>query len=198
MKNLILILIFLLSFQVYSQDEYNTYYNSYVKESYSISVGSEKPNNYYIYIRMMSMESKSDEGGINFTHIEHADFIQTMKDAKSKYNEWSATAKQNSVDKLSKTMSYTFKTGGYFQYGSKWHFQKVVVLTFDFMIIDTKHLLVIRTNELQSMTNEYIKHDGFTFVFQSSKEISDFINLISIENIQSFLNKPKTSDLFKE
>ena len=42
------------------------------------------------------------------------------------------TAKENNVKELSKTMTIASKAGGYFLYGSKWNFQFLVNLKFQF------------------------------------------------------------------
>jgi len=33
-------------------------------------------------------------------------------------------------------------------------------------------------------------HDGFVFVFQNEKEIDDFVNVLSVDKVQKFMNKP--------
>jgi len=33
-------------------------------------------------------------------------------------------------------------------------------------------------------------HDGFVFVFQNEKEIDDFVNVLSVDKVQEFMNKP--------
>jgi hypothetical protein len=77
-----------------------------------------------------------------------------------------------------------------------------VNLKFDFKILEskgeTRYLLLIRTGELQSSSNQFMKVDGFVLVFSSSKEIDDFIAAISTEKITEFLNKPKKDTLFKD
>ena len=40
--------------------------------------------------------------------------------------------------------------------------------------------------------------DGFVFVFQNEKEIDDFVNVLSVDKVQEFMNKPKSTDLFKD
>ena len=41
-------------------------------------------------------------------------------------------------------------------------------------------------------------HDGFVFVFQNEKEIEEFINILSTEKVVEYMNKPKSTDLFKD
>jgi hypothetical protein len=106
------------------------------------------------------------------------------------------------VKVLDKTMTVKSKSGGYFQYGTKWNFQFLVDLKFEFKIVEStgkiKYLLLIKTGELQSSSNKYMKVDGFVLVFSSSKEIDDFSAAISTEKITEFVNKPKKEDLFKD
>ena len=38
----------------------------------------------------------------------------------------------------------------------------------------------------------------FVFVFQNEKEIDDFVNVLSVDKVKEFMNKPKSTDLFKD
>lgn len=78
----------------------------------------------------------------------------------------------------------------------------MVNLKFDFKILESngevKYLLLIRTGELQSSSNQFMKVDGFVLVFSSTKEIDEFTAAISTEKITEFVNKPKKDELFKD
>ena len=150
----------------------------------------------------MSLDKIHGEGGIFIDESKYLDFLNALAEAKIKYEEWLKTAKENNVKELDKTMTIKSKVGGYFLYGSDWNFQFLVNLKFDFKILEskgeTKYLLLVRTGELQSSSNQFMKVDGFVLVFSSSKEIDDFTTIISPEKITEFLNKPKNEDLFKD
>lgn len=189
------------TFQIKAQEKFSTYDNTYAGKSYEIQVSAKNNEKFTLYIDAMSLDRIHEKGGISIDQKNHQDFLNALTEAKLKYEEWVKTAKDNNVKEFDKTMTIKSKAGGYFLYGSKWNFQFLVNLKFDFKILEskgeTKYLLLIRTGELQSSSNQFMKVDGFVLVFSSSKEIDDFVNAISTEKITEFLNKPKKDDLFK-
>ncbi len=195
MMTLMMCLMVIVSF---GQEKYTTYDNLYVKQNYEVLISHKDDGKYTLYIDMMSLDNLSKSGGIMIDEKEHILFLRNLKEAKEKYIEWVNIAKENNVKDLSKSMSYKVKVGGFFKYGSKWNFQYVVNLTFDFKVVDGKNLLIVRTGELKSSSNQYMTHDGFVFVFQNEKEIDEFINILSVERVFEFMNKPKSIDLFKD
>ena len=188
----------LFSMSAWGQEKYTKYDNLYVEKTYEVEISLKDDGGYILYIDMMSMDDLLKTGGIRITEKEHDLFLSNLNEAKVKYTEWVTTAKENNVTDLSKSMIYKVKVGGFFQYGSTWNFQHGVNLTFDFKIINGKNLLIVRTGELTSSSNRYMKHDGFVFVFQNEKEIDDFVNVLSVDKVKEFMNKPKSTDLFKD
>lgn len=195
MMTLMMCLMTMVSF---GQEKYTSYDNLYVEKTYDVSLSYKDNGKYTLYVDMMSMDNLSNNGGVMISEKEHDSFLSTLNEAKMKYSEWVTTAKDNNVTDLSKPMTYKTKVGGFFQYGNTWNFQYVVNLTFNFKIVDGKNLLIVRTGKLTSSSNRYITHDGFVFVFQSEKEIDDFVNILSVDSVKSFMNKPSPTDLFKD
>ena len=140
MMTLMMCLITMVSF---GQERYTTYDNLYNEKAYEISISHKDNGKYTLYVDMMSMDKLSRSGGIIITEKEHDLFLTTLNEAKVKYTEWVTTAKENNVTDLSKSMTYKAKVGGFFQYGSKWNFQHVVNLTFDFRIVAGENLLIV-------------------------------------------------------
>lgn len=183
----------------FAQEDYITYTKSYAgMETYEVSITYKENAKYTLYVDMMSMDKSFKNGGVMIDEKEHELFLSTLKEAKDKYTEWVTIAKENNVNDLSKSMTYKVKVGGFFQYGSKWNFQFFVNLNFDFKVVDDKNLLIVRTGELTSSSNQFMTHDGFVFIFQNEKEIDNFIDILSIDKVKEFINKPKSTDLFKE
>jgi hypothetical protein len=184
-----------------AQERFTSYENSYAGKTYDIQISAKEKEKFTLYIDALSLDKMHDKGGISISQKNHQDFLNAIAEAKIKYEEWVNTAKENNVTELDKTMTVKSKAGGYFLYGTKWQFQFSVNLKFDFKILEsngeTKYLLIVRTGELQSSSNQFMKVDGFVLVFSSSKEIDDFSNAISIDKITEFSNKPKKEDLFK-
>ena len=188
--------------QIKAQEKFTTYDNTYAGKSYEIQISAKEKDKFTLYIDALSLDGMHDKGGIFIEQKNHQDFLNALLEAKQKYEEWEKTAKENNVKELDKTMTIKSKAGGYFLYGSEWNFQFLVNLKFDFKILEskgeTKYLLLIRTGELQSSSNQFMKVDDFVLVFSSSKEIDDFMAAISTEKITELLNKPKKDALFKD
>jgi hypothetical protein len=97
-------------------------------------------------------------------------------------------------------MEIVSRTNAYFSYGD-WQFDYSVSLEFNFRVIQsgnvTRRLLVIRTGELKSSTNQFMEVDGYAIVFSSPSEIDTFLDLISQGKVKEFMAKPKTEEMFK-
>lgn len=202
MKKIFLILKFVVLVVLYSisfaQESYNSYSNLYSGNKYDIQISYKDSLKYTLYIDMMSMDRLSKSGGIMVDKKEHEKFIKTLEEAKLKYEEWVKIAIDNNVTDLDKSMSLQTRVGGYFSYGSKWNFQYIVNLSFDFKIINDKKLLIVRTGKMTSSSNQFMTHDGFVFVFSNTEEITEFLDIISRNQINEFILKPKSSELFKD
>ena len=61
----------------------------------------------------------------------------------------------------------------------------------------TVNKLVIRTGELTAYSNASIKMRGYLVIFASTKEVDEFLGLITPARIAASQSKPQTSDLFK-
>jgi hypothetical protein len=202
LKTLTVCLLILTTIKTQAQDKFSSYDNTYSGKTYEIQLSVKEKDKFSLYIDAMSLDEIADKGGITIDQKQHQDFLNALGEAKLKYEEWVKTAKENNVKELDKTMTIKSKAGGYFFYGSKWNFQFLVNLKFDFKILESKeeikYLLIIRTGELQSSSNQFIKVDGFVLVFSSPKEIDEFTTAISAEKITEFVNKPKKNELFKD
>lgn len=186
----------------YSQEKFSTYEKSFgVKKTYKIEIDNKENNKFLLYIDAMSLDRVHESGGILIDQYQHQVFIETIEKAKIKYEEWITTAKENNVKDLNKKMEFSCKSGGYFLYGREWNLQLRVDLEFNFKIVNTNdsidYLLLIKTGELQSSSNRFMKTNGVVLVFTSSKEVDDFINTISLNKITEFLSRPKKEAIFK-
>lgn len=86
---------------------------------------------------------------------------------------------------------------GAFLYG-KWNFDYSVNISARFRIINDKYLLIIDSDALQSSSNQFIKSDGFRFVFNSTQEMDELINGLDMEKVNAFYaDKNGKEDLFK-
>jgi hypothetical protein len=148
----------------------------------------------------MSFDKLHDKGGISIDSSKYKIFIESINQAKLKYIDWIKTAKDNNVKEVTKQMEISCKADAYFEYGDT-QFQFDDPLDFEFKIIGSngilKYLLTINTGALQSSSNEFMKVDGFALVFASVNDIDNFVNAISEQKINDYVNKPKSKDLFK-
>ncbi len=196
-----LIMCLILTLSTFGQEKYTFYDNIYSGNRYDIEIESKDTTKYKtrysLYIYMMSLDKLSKSGGIMVGEKGHDEFVTTLIEAQDKYNEWVKTAEENNVLEIDKTMSLKTRVSGYFLYGTKWNLVSIIDLTFDFKIINGKNLLIVRTNRMASSSNKFMTHDGFVFVFSSTEEITEFLDIISKNKIIEFIGKPKNTDLFK-
>jgi len=181
-----------------AQEKFTTYRNILSSKPIDISISYTNDSTYFLLVDMYSNDKINKKGGIWINSQDHKEFIDKILIAKSKYAEWTNVAKQNKVNEMFKDMDINYRVASaYFYYGKKITQQMGVDLKFSFSVIGQNKSLLIRTGQLTSLTNEYLIHDGFKFVFTSEKEIADFIDKISVQKVKDFIKKPKTSDLFK-
>lgn len=202
MKKILLIITLFTSIISFGQEKFTTYKGTYVETPYNIDISVKDYPKFTLYIDALSLDDLHDKGGFMVDDDKHQAFIDALNQAKSKYEEWYTVAKENNVTELIKPMKIDLRTAAYFMYGNKWQFDYGVFPTFYFKIVKNerglKHLLIVRSEELTSSSNEFMEVDGFAFIFSSADEIDDFISKISQEKIDEFVNKPKADDLFKD
>jgi len=162
MKKLLLFITLLLSLSAFSQSAYESYHSTYTSETYNIDITGESMNKYSLYIDSYSLDPSIRTGGILINSSDHLDFISTLKEARIKYSEWTTTSKDNNVTDLSKEMIYSNKAQSYFKYGSKWCFDFSVNLSYSFRVSGDKILLLVKTKEVVSSSNQYMKADGLS------------------------------------
>jgi hypothetical protein len=196
-KNMMIALMMCLTSLSFGQIEYATFNQSYGETNLKIDISGSDTTNYNIYLAGYSLDRYHKEGGVLLDQKSKNDFVNLLKDAKTKYLEWIVTAKENGITDLDKKMEFKFKTEGYFLYYKEWKFDNFVNMSFRFKIIGEKRLLIFQTDEMVSSSNQFMKHDGFAFVFSNQKEIDEFCDILSSKNINDFLMKPKEGDLFK-
>lgn len=191
---------FLVGFSGKAQEKFSSYENSYIGKFYPIQIDSKDKDKFTLWIDAMSLDATHEKGGLMISEKNYQGFTEALFEAKLKYEEWIKTAKDNNVNQLDKQMSIKSRADAYFLYGSKWNFQFDFNLIYDFKILESKgelkYLLLVKTGELQSSSNQFMKVRGVTLIFNSSKEIDTFISLISRDKIEQFISKPKKEALF--
>jgi hypothetical protein len=200
MKQLIFILL-LISFNAYSQENFSTYRNEYTKATYNIQIAKNKDNTFRLYIDSWSVDKSSTKGGIIIDEKDYNNFVNYLIKSKDKYKEWTETAKSNNVKELDKIMNYKCHANSYFMYGKEWQFAFDIQLKSHFMVlevVDVKYLLLIKTGQLVSSSNQFMKVSDFMIVFENTDEIDKFLNAIQLSKIKEFMLQPDKKDLFKD
>jgi hypothetical protein len=200
-KIMIIAGIFTLMFNtnVLGQEKIATYNSSYLSKNFEIQAA--KPNekgDFDYYIDCFSSDSSSKKASLMLKNKEVPEFIEFLSSIKDTFLKWKQTAIENKVTELDKKIEYKkLNYSGAFLYG-KWNFDYSVNISARFRIINDKYLLIIDSDALQSGSNQFIKSDGFRFVFNSAQEIDELINGLEIEKVKTFYaDKNGKEDLFK-
>jgi len=183
-----------------AQSKINDYQSVYFKKSYDINASQDKndTSKYSYFIDCASLDKLHSRVCLDFESQKLNDFITYLRSAKQTYAKWMETAKTNNVTELDKIIDIKdFNCTTAFIYGD-WNFDFSVSLTPKVKIVDGKTLLIITSGELQSSSNQFMKHDGLALVFMKPEEVEDFIAKIDLNNVKAFFNKKNKSDsLFK-
>jgi hypothetical protein len=193
----------------YGQKDYEKYTMSYfdgvgkLDSEYQISVSEQ---NGKLYIDMYGSDKLRSNGGIIVDTKYREGLRQNLMDSKVKYDEWVKVGKENDVKDMDKKMSKIVSKGikGFFQYGSEWEFDSSVKLSFTFRITESedgnvRYLMIVRTGDMVSSTNQYMDVDEFMWVFVNGQEVQELIDLLDDTKIETFLNKKdEVKDLFSE
>ena len=199
MKKLFLSTLLLSALICFSQEKIGNYNSLFFSKNFDIT--ASKPDaigEFSYYIDCSSKDTSSKQASLILKNKDVPEFINFLNSIKETYSKWSLTAKENKVSELDKNIEYKKLTySAAFVYG-KWNFDFSVNLTTRFKIINGKYLLIIDSDELQSSSNQYIKSDGFRFVFSSAQEIDELVTGLNINLVTDFYNKKNSQDdLFK-
>ena len=199
MKKLFLSTLLMSALVGFSQEKIGNYNSLFFSKNFDIT--ASKPDareEFSYYIDCSSKDTSSKQASLILKNKDVPEFINFLNSIKETYSKWSLTAKENKVTELDKNIEYKKLTySAAFTYG-KWNFDYSVNLTTRFKIINGKYLLIIDSDELQSSSNQYIKSDGFRFVFSSAQEIEELVTGLNINLVTDFYNKKNSKDdLFK-
>lgn len=193
------ILSFMFNGNVFGQEKIATYNSTFFSKNFEIQAG--KPNekgDFDYYIDCFSSDTSSSKASLMLKNKEVPEFIEFLSSIKDNFLKWKQTAIENKVTELDKKIEYkNLNYRGAFLYG-KWNFDYSVNISARFRIINDKYLLIIDSDALQSSSNQFIKSDGFRFVFNSTQEIDELINGLDIVKVKEFYaDKNGKEDLFK-
>lgn len=199
MKKLFLSTLLLSALFGFSQEKIGNYNSLFFSKNFDITASKpDAKGEFSYYIDCSSKDTSSKQASLILKNKDVPEFIVFLNSIKETYSKWSLTAKENKVTELDKNIEYKKLTySAAFTYG-KWNFDYSVNLTTRFKIINGKYLLIIDSDELQSSSNQYIKSDGFRYVFSSVQEIDELITGLNVNLVTEFYNKKNSQDdLFK-
>lgn len=196
------LLFLLIPFSVFSQGKYGEFINSAIGDTLDINLVGESTKEAKYFISMHPSDVLIKDGGLLMPFDKAAELAETLKKAKAKYIEWVDVAKKNNVTDMNKEIKVEFpKTYGFFVYGDTWCVDYTPKPTAEFKIFKTEsgvieYLLIIRSGEMISNKNEFMKSKSLYTAFNSTAEIDAFISLLDPDSAKAYLEKNKA--LFKD
>jgi len=188
----------LTSILVFSQDVYKTYTMeslSAKKPEYNVKI-SEKNGEIIFWIETFGLDNIYDVVFLKIKENEVNNFVKFLKTSEQKFISWKNIAVKNNVKKVTKEikLKYTVRRVRFKTSVSDWYTSTRTRLKSIFYDLT----LVIKNNyKLISMSNEFIKSDGFVLVFKNKKEIDNLISILNISKAKEFIsNKKKKENLF--
>lgn len=178
-----------------------SYSSKYFQKSFESWFTKKGGDDFMLFVTAYSLDPLYKMSGLILRSGKYDMFIDALNHAADKYLEWSKVAKENNIQEAKKEVKVNSLVEAFFG-NNDYHFDQYVELEFEFKILPNEDkqpdvLLIIRSGDLVSVTNEYIDSKGFAIVFSSYEEISSFLKSISKESIQNYKPKHK-NDLFKD
>ena len=164
----------------------------------SIEAVSKKAK-FNLSIEVNSIDKSSKEARLYLDYSSFDEFKSQLDKSREKFIEWSSVVDSSGVNDISKSIEvidHSFRAG--FFYG-EWHRDSSVKLNYVFTVINDNPVLIISSDKLKSDTNQFIKSDGFVFVFSSLKELDWFASHLSIDLVfSSYSKKQEKESIFKD
>lgn len=183
----------------FSQENFTTYDCTALEKKYDVSVSKDKKNEISFWIEAKTYDTTSKSVKLILKGKETIEFKEYLNALKVKFNEWSEVAKKNEVVDFRKDFEYknlTFSSA--FSYG-KWQFDFSTNISAYFTVIKSKPFMIIRSDELQSSSNQFMKNSGLLFYFQKNEDFDSLLNALDEEKaIKMFNDKEQKETLFKD
>lgn len=193
-KHFLVLLALVLSLSINAQEAVDSYYSSYLKEDYEILASTDN-GVLKIYLNVGG-EYESDNVIFMMEDKKINEFINSLKQVKIKYQEWSETAKNNNITEMDKEFDIDFPRVDVAWFSSDWWFSFNSILNPYFKVTSSGKCLVVFTNKVTSSSNKYIDKKYY-LVFSNAKEIDELTNKINPASLKEKLNKKQNvQDLF--
>lgn len=157
-------------------------------------IAAEYDNDYFIRIETVDENYQPTYFEI-VTLKEIAEFNQSLKEAKVKFDEYKEIAKQNNVKSFTKILDIDFPKVTLIWQISEWYSGPKSKPAAVFFVVDGTCLMSIM-KQSASRTNSYIKSEG-SLHLMSDQDFETIIELTNPENIKEFISSAKkVEDLF--
>jgi hypothetical protein len=199
----ILFLLLLVKTSAWGQEKFGVYTTSLEITTHDIKIERLSNGKFNLHINTGSTDAISKEAGIIVSSKRYEKFINALNEAKLKYEEWTNTAKANSVTDLTKKMDAYTRQDAFFYLNSERHLVYNIDLAFVYNISKNSsnvisYSMAVGSGTLKSSKNQFITNDGAMIIFASIEEINAFIDAISLDKINAHLATPNPNDLFKK
>ncbi len=178
-----------------AQDKIDTYsmsaLGSHDYNNFDISISDNKS----LWFDVHSAYAPGIKCGFKIEENLQQDFISTLLMAKDQYTDWKQTAIENNTTNIKKKMDFFFFTEGYFAHMNELKFDKDAKIIFAFTYFKGDYILILNIDDMTNSDNQSISFNGATLVFNSEKEIDNFLNKISTQSNGKPVSVLRDSDL---
>lgn len=197
MKNILIAILLFSSLGLFAQEKLSTYKVAYLKKTFKIDI-SQKDDDYSLHINGMSLDKLSENGGIIIDKKGHDTFVKNLEIAREKYLYLVDYAKDKKLKHYKAKINVKpSKISAYFEYGDL-RFDNSVKPTYEFSVFQRNnvvyYLLMIRTGILTDSLAKGVESDGIVIFMSSLDEIDNFIDKVSLEQVETYCLKIKSKD----
>lgn len=193
MKKLLLSALLVLSYVVlFSQDYKTSYYSSYFGNTHDISYTSDK-SRLFLWI-----DGETSDDNVLFLidgNSKIESFSSSLKLAKEKFKEWSATAHENNITDFSKNFDIVFPsvTVTWDDVFGDYHFEFHITPKSRFVVTDAGLCVFVISGTATASDNKYMTQQYY-LALASEADFDELINAIDLDSIQKEINKHNNID----
>jgi hypothetical protein len=200
MKKIITISLIIISCNVFGQQKFSSYSEIGSENPYEIEISGTSEQDFELWIPVYSLDKLHKRCGFTLNKKNYNQFVIAIMEAEKKYKEWKEVAIENEIKSFQKKITFEFpKCDGFFYYGSSIQFDFNALPQSVFRVVDLSdglhYWLQVRFGKMESVTNQFMTHDGMIMTFDNPEKINEFLSAISYEKIVLHF---QAKDLFKD
>lgn len=186
-KNLSLFLLFIIFQTVNAGNIIGTYTLSHFDKTFIVKAVGSKKNKFSVFIEVKG--ESSDDAYINVNGKDLEKFKQSLLEMKNKFAEWSKTATENNVNKMTRFMEVKFPSiGVHWETPSGIYFSGKEEISPVFSIMDdgTHRATIAKT--VKHAMNRFITETIY-LPFSNPEEIDGLVNLLDKDKIMNIIDQ---------